>query len=106
VSVTDVIWLLPALAGVALGLLLRPKGLPLLLALALLITCFILFGYSVDHYSNNNCQFGEPCPTGDQVIRIVNPIFFWLGAPLFLVAFGRNLWATWRDLRAWRRRRA
>ena len=104
-SVTDVVWLLPALAGVALGLLLRSRVLPLLLGLALLIACFILFGYSVDQYSNNDCQPGESCPTGEQVIRIVNPILFLLGSTLFLAGSGRNLWTFCHELRAWRRRR-
>jgi hypothetical protein len=96
-SVADVVvWVLPPLAGVALGLRMRSTTLALLLGLALVITSFVLFGYSMDHYSNNDCQPGEECPTGDRVIRVVNPVFFFLGSILFLVALARGLWIDFR----------
>jgi hypothetical protein len=104
--VTDVVWLLPALAGVALGLLLRSTLLALLLGFVLVIISFVLFGYSIDHYSNNDCQSGEPCPTGEQIIRIVEPVSFLLGSTLVLVAFGRTVWSYGCEVHAWRRRRA
>ncbi len=88
-SVTDVIWVLPALAGVALGFLLRPKWVPLLLGLVLVTASVVLFGYSLATYSSNDCQQGEPCPAGEQVIRVVEPVALLVGAPLFLAAFGR-----------------
>jgi hypothetical protein len=105
-SVTDVVWLLPPLAGVALGLFLRSSAIALLLGLALVVISFFLWGYSVDHYSNNDCQTGEPCPAGEQVIDVVNPVLFLLGSALALVAVGRTLWNYWSGLRAWRRGRA
>ncbi len=74
----------------------RSTTLALLLGLALVITSFVLFGYSMDHYSNNDCQSGEQCPTGDRIIRIVNPVFFFLGSTLFLVALARGLWIDFR----------
>jgi len=96
-SVTDVVvWLLAPLAGVALGSRMRSSVLALLLGLGLVITSVVVWGYSVDHYSNNDCQPGEPCPTGDRVIRVANPVFFFLGSTLFLVAFGRSLWHDFR----------
>ena len=98
-SVTDVVWLLPPLAGVALGLRMRTNGLALLLGLVLVATSVVLWGYSVDNYSNNDCQPGEPCPTGERVIRVVNPVFFLLGSTLFLVALARLVWSDLRGLR-------
>jgi hypothetical protein len=106
VAVTDVVWLLPPLAGLALGLWLRSTLLALLLGFVLVIISFVLFGYSIDHYSNNDCQSGEPCPTGEQVIDIVEPVSFLLGSTLVLVASGRTVWSYGREVRAWRRRRA
>jgi hypothetical protein len=105
-SLTDVLWVLPVLAGAVLGVVLRSTALALLLGFALVLASFFLFGYSIDHYSNNDCQPGEPCTTGEQVIRIVEPGSFLLGATLVLVAFGRTIWNYWSGLRAWRRRRA
>jgi hypothetical protein len=96
-SVADVVvWVLPPLAGVALGLRMRSTTLALLLGLALVITSFVLFGYSMDHYSNNDCQPGEPCTTGERVIDVVNPIFFFFGSALFLVALVRSVWNDFR----------
>jgi hypothetical protein len=108
-SVSDVVWLvwlIPALAGAALGLRLRSSLLALLLGFVLVIISFILFGYSIEHYSNNDCQSGEPCPTGEQVIGIIEPVSFLLGSTLVLVAFGRTVWTYGCEVRAWRRRRA
>jgi hypothetical protein len=92
-SVLDVVvWLLPPLAGVVLGLWMRSTVLAFLLGPGLVITSIALWGYSADHYSNNDCQPGQPCPTGEPVIRVVIPGFFLLGSTLFLVAFARSLW--------------
>jgi hypothetical protein len=99
-SVMDVVaWLLAPLAGIVVGLRMRWSSLAMLVGLALVITSVVVWGNSVDNYSNNDCQPGEPCPTGERVIRVVNPIFFLLGSALFLVAFGRALWADLRGLR-------
>ena len=105
-SITDVLWLLPVVAGVVLGRVLRSSGLALLLGLGLVVLSFILFGYSVDHYDNNDCQPGQPCPTGEQVVEIVTPTAFLLGSTLVLVAFGRSVWDYGSELRTRRRRRA
>jgi hypothetical protein len=92
-SILDVVaWVLAPLVGAALGLWMRSTTLALLLGLALVITSFVLFGYSMDHYSNNDCQPGEPCPAGERVIDFINPVFFFLGSTLFLVALARGLW--------------
>jgi hypothetical protein len=101
-SVIDVVWILPPLAGIALGLLLRSSVLALLLGLALVVTSFILFGYSFDHYSNNDCQPGEPCSTGEQVIETLTPVLFLAGSALVIVSFGRTVWEYFSGLRAWR----
>ena len=105
-SVTDVVWVLPPLAGVALGLRLGSSAFALLLGLVLVIASFFLWGYSVDHYSNNDCQPGEPCPTGEQVIDVIDPVAFLLGSALVIVSFGRTVSNYVSGLRAWRRRRA
>jgi hypothetical protein len=105
-SPTDVLWILPALAGVALGLRLRPPTLGLLLGFAFVVVSIGLFGYSIDHYPNGDCQAGAPCPTGEHIIEFVEPGAFILGSTLVLVAFGRTVWDYWSALRTWRRRRA
>src|SRR5438552_3076654 len=100
-SVLDLVgWVVAPLAAVALGLRIRSTTLALLLALGLVITSFFLWGYSWN-YSNNDCQPGEPCPTGDHVIRVVNAVIFPLGSVLFLVALARGLW-LWIDYLAGR----
>jgi hypothetical protein len=68
-SITDILWLLPVLGGAALGVVFRSSALALLLGFVLLGLSFVLWGYSIDHYSNNDCQPGEPCPTGEQAIH-------------------------------------
>jgi hypothetical protein len=103
VSPTDIVWVLPLLAGVALALLLRSTVLALLLGFLVVVTSFILWGYSIDHYSNNDCQPGEPCPTGEQVIDVLGPVFFLGGSALVLVSLGRTVWNYVSALRAWRR---
>jgi hypothetical protein len=105
VSVIDAVWVLPLLAGVALALLLRSSVLALLLGFLVVVTSFILWGYSIDHYSNNDCQTGEPCPTGEQVIGVLDPVFFLGGSALVLVSFGRTVRNYVSGLRAWPRRR-
>jgi hypothetical protein len=104
--VTDVVWLLPVLAGVALGLLLRSSAIALLLGFVLVVVSFFLFGYSIDHYENGDCQSGAPCPTGEHVIEYLEPACFLAGSALVLVAFARTLRNYWCGLRAWRRGRA
>ena|SRR2546422_704771 len=95
-SVLDVVgWVLAPLAGMALGLRMRSTTLALLLGLVLVVTSVVLWGYSWN-YSNNDCQPGEPCPTGEQVVRVVNAIFIPLGSLLFLVALARGLWNDFR----------
>jgi hypothetical protein len=102
-SVLNVVgWALAPLAGVALGLRMRSTTLALLLGLALVITTFVLWGYSWN-YSNNDCQPGEPCPTGYHVIQIVDAVLFPLGSVLFVVALARGLWRDY--LRGLRNRR-
>jgi hypothetical protein len=93
-SAIDVLWVLPLLAGVGLGLLLRSSVIGLLLSSALLVTSFILFGYSVDHYSNNDCQPGEPCSTAEQIIEVLTPSLFLGASALFLASFGRSIWSA------------
>src|SRR3954453_9443452 len=70
-----VLWVLPPLAGAALGLWVRSSAAALLLGLVLVITSIVVWSYSWN-YSNNDCQPGEPCPTGYRVIEIVFPILF------------------------------
>jgi hypothetical protein len=97
-SVLEVVtWVVVPLVGVALGLRMRSTALALLLGFLLFITAVVLWGYSVDHYSNNDCQLGEPCPTGDRVIRVVNAVFVPLGPTLFLTALARSLWNDFRE---------
>ena len=99
-SVVDVvIWLLVPLVGIVVGLRMRWSALAMLAGFGLVLTSLALFGYSLDHYSNNDCQPGEPCSTAEQVIRYVIPIFFSFGSALGLAAFGRTFWAELRDLR-------
>jgi hypothetical protein len=98
-SLLDVVgWILAPLAGVALGLRMRSTTLALMLGLALVITSVVLWGYSWS-YPNSACQPGEPCPTGDHIIRVVNGVFFPLGSTLFFVALARGLWIDARGLR-------
>jgi hypothetical protein len=99
VSIADAAWLLPPLGGAALGLRMRSSVLAFLLGLAVVTASVVLWGYSVDNYSNNDCQPGEPCSTGEQVIRVVIPVCFLFGSTLFLVAFGRSLWNDFRARR-------
>jgi hypothetical protein len=106
VSLPDLLWPLPLLAGLALGLVVRSIALPLLLGLLLVIISFVLFGYSIDHYENGDCQSGAPCPTGEHVIEYLEPGAFILGSTLVIVGFSRSLWNYWSGLLAWRRRRA
>jgi hypothetical protein len=95
-SVTDLVWLLELLAavalGVAVGVRMRPSVLGVVLGFALVVIAVILWGYSMEHYSNNACQTGEPCPTGDRVIRHINAVFLNGGATLLLVAWLRTVW--------------
>jgi hypothetical protein len=60
-----------------------------------LVISFVLFGYSIDHYENGDCQSGAPCPTGEHVIEYLEPGTFIAGATLVLVGFVRNLWNYW-----------
>jgi hypothetical protein len=89
---------------VALGLLLRSSAIALLLGFVLVVVSFFLFGYSIDHYENGDCQSGAPCPTGEHVIEYL--ACFLAGSALVLVAFARTLRNYWCGLRAWRRGRA
>jgi hypothetical protein len=99
-SVTDLVWLLELLAALALGaaagLLMRSSVLGVVLGFALVVIGVILWGYSMEHYPNNACQTGEPCPTGDRVIRHVNAVFLGGGAILLLVAWLRTVWTLLR----------
>jgi hypothetical protein len=72
----------------------------------LVVISFVLFGYSIDHYQNGDCQSGTRCPTGEHVIEYLWPGAFLAGSTLVLVGFGRSLWNYWSGLLAWRRRRA
>jgi hypothetical protein len=95
-SVPDVVvWVLPPLAGAAMGLRMRSTALALLLGLILVITSVVVWGFSWN-YPNGACQEGEPCPTGDRVIQVVFPILFLEGLTLFLVALARSLWNDFR----------
>ena len=106
-SLADVLWVLPVLVGVALGWLMRSRSvLALLLGAALVRVSFVLFGYSIDHYENGDCQARAPCPTGEHVIEFVEPGAFLIGAPLIIVSFGATVWNYFSALRKWRRRRA
>ena len=87
-SVADVVWILLALAGVAVGLLMRSSPLAAALGLLMVVASFILFGYSWN-YENNDCQPGEPCPTGLRVIRVLNAVFVPFGSTLFIVGLAR-----------------
>jgi hypothetical protein len=51
------------------ALRMRWSALAMLVGLAFVIMSVVLWGYSVDNYSNNDCQPGEPCPTGERVIE-------------------------------------
>jgi hypothetical protein len=99
VSLLDVVgWVLAPLAGVALALRIRSTTFALMLSLAVVVTTFVLWGYSWN-YPNGACQPGEPCPTADHVIQIANAILFPLGSTLFVVALARGLWLVVRDLK-------
>jgi hypothetical protein len=86
-SLADTLWLLPALGGLALGARLRWTAVSLLLGLAFVVLSVMLFGYSLDHYDNGDCQAGAPCPTGEHVIEYAWPIAFVLGCTLVLGGF-------------------
>jgi hypothetical protein len=107
-SVADLLWLLQPFAAIALavavGLRARPE-LGLILGLALVFLALLLLGYSLSNYPNTACQTGEPCPTGDRVIRVINPVFLWGGATLILVALSRTLWTSSTLLRPRHNRR-
>jgi len=106
-SVADVLWILPALVGVALGWLMRSRPvLGLMLGAGLIVVSFILFGYSMDHYENGDCETGAPCPTGEHVIEYVEPISFLIGVPLVIVSFGATVGNYVSALRRWHRRGA
>jgi hypothetical protein len=87
-SVADVVWILSAVAGVAVGLLIRSSPLAAAIGLLMVAASLILFGYSWN-YENNDCQPGEPCPTGLSVIRVVNAVFVPFGPTLFIVGLAR-----------------
>src|ERR687887_112595 len=107
VSLADVLWVLPVLVGLALGWSMRSRSvLALLLGAALVVVSFVLFGYSIDHYENGDCQGGAPCPTGEHIIEFVEPGAFLIGAPLIIVSFGATVWNYLSALRRWRSRRA
>jgi hypothetical protein len=100
-SVTDaIVWFLPPLAGVALGLRMLSSALAILLGFVLVLASVVVWGYSWN-YPNGACEPGEPCPTGDRVIQVVTPVLFLLGSFLFLIALARSLWNDFRAGR-WR----
>jgi len=104
-SPMDALWILPALAGAALGWLMRSRSvLALLLGATFVVVSFVLFGYSIDHYENGDCQAGAPCPPGEQIIEFVEPGLFLIGAPLIIVSFGATVWNYLSALHRWRRR--
>lgn len=105
-SLADTLWLLPALAGLALGIRLRWPAMSLLLGLALFVISLMLFGYSLDHYENGDCQAGAPCPTGEHVIEYAIPIAFLAGCALVLGGFSRTVWNYLSRRRQWRSRGA
>jgi hypothetical protein len=96
--VLDVVWIVSLLVGAVLALRLPSSALAILLGVALLITSFILWGYSWN-YENWECQTGEVCPTGLRIIEILNSVFFPLSASLLVVGFARSLWTALRDLK-------
>jgi hypothetical protein len=59
-SVTDVVWVLLALAGVAIAVLLPSRLRALLLGPALMIVLVYTFGWSLSH---PECEVGQSCPT-------------------------------------------
>jgi hypothetical protein len=60
-SVTDaIVWFLPPLAGVALGLRMRSSALAILLGFVLVLASVVVWGYSWN-YPNGACEPGEPC---------------------------------------------
>jgi|tagenome__1003787_1003787.scaffolds.fasta_scaffold20814790_1 hypothetical protein len=105
-SLADTFWLLPVLGGLALGAWLRWTAVSLLLGLAFFVLTLMLFGYSLDHYENGDCQAGAPCPIGEHVIEYALPIALLLGCTLVLGGFGRTVWSYVSQRREWRRRRA
>ena len=97
-SLTDALWIfLPALAGVVIGTKLPSRVAALMLGPAVLLVAFVLFVYALGTYEN--CEAGQPCPTGERVIDIVNPILFWGGSALFVVGLVRYVWFWWRSVR-------
>jgi hypothetical protein len=94
-SVADVVWILSAVAGVAVGLLIRSSPIGAVLGLAMVVAGFVLWGYSWN-YDNNDCQPGEPCPAGLHVIRAANAVLIPFGPTLFIVSFARMLWGGLR----------
>jgi hypothetical protein len=105
VSPTDVLWLLPALAGLAFGWMVRPTLVGLLLGFTLVLVSFYLFGYSIDHYDNADCQAGAPCPTGEHVLEYAEPLAFIVGATVLLASFFKTVWTYGSGVRRYRRQR-
>jgi hypothetical protein len=105
-SLADTLWLMAALGGLALGAWLRWTAMSLLLGFAFFVLSVVLFGYSLDHYENGDCQAGAPCPTGEHVIEYVVPIAFVFGCTLVLGGFSRTVWNYVSQRNEWRGRRA
>ena len=103
-SAADTLWLLPVLGGLALGAWLRWTAVSLLLGLAFVVLSLMLFGYSLDHYENGDCQAGAPCSTTEHVVEYW-PLAFLLGCTLVLGGSGRTVWYYLSQRREWRRRR-
>jgi hypothetical protein len=97
-SITDVVWLLPALAGVAIAILLPSRLLALMLGPALMIVFVYTLGWSL---SNHECEAGQSCTTAERVLELVNPMLLTLAPALFVAALARYLWFWWRSWRAW-----
>jgi hypothetical protein len=93
-SITDVVWLLPALAGVAIAILLPSRLLALMLGPALMIVFVYTLGWSL---SNHECEAGQSCTTAERVLELVNPMLLTLAPALFVAAPARYLWFWWRS---------
>jgi hypothetical protein len=100
-SVTDVVWVLPALAGVAIAVLLPSRLLALLLGPALMIVFVYTAGWSL---SNPECEVGQSCSNFEHVLELVNPVLLILTPTLFVAALARYLRFWWRSWRAWHHR--